>query len=59
MTKQNKAMDIFVTELHEADIVPFQAIRGAPFHQGAKVGRKMMKMIWKHMKNAKHKKGAR
>ena len=45
MTKQNKAMDIFVTELHEADIVPFQAIRGAPFHQGAKVGRKMMKMI--------------
>ena len=45
MTKQNKAMNIFVTALHEADIVPVQGIKGAPFHQGAKVGRKMMKMI--------------
>ena len=45
MTKQNKAMEIFVTELHEADIVPFQGIIGALFHQGAELGRKMMKMI--------------
>ena len=38
-------MKFFVTALHEADIVPFQGIRGAPFHQGAERDRQMMKII--------------